>query len=572
MANLNLSVVVLDYDGTIADDGVLHPDVRAAIAEIRARGLVVVLATGRILSDLQRVLGDLRVVDAVVAENGAVLAFPESGRSTALGAAPDSFVAALCQRNVQVTVGECVVETDASAAPIVLELVRQMELPLVLAFNAGRLMVLPQGISKATGLNAALRALRLSEHNALAIGNAENDHAMLTACEVGVAVSWGSRALRAVADEVIPGDGPAAVAAYLRRLCSPARMPIPGPDRHHVLLGALPSGDTLSLAVRGRNVLVAGDPRSGKSWLTGLLCEQLILQHYCLCVVDPEGDYKPLEGLPRVVAFGGSSPPPRPYEVARTLRHPDVSMVVDLSHLRHEEKRDYVQTLLPLLAALRRQGGIPHRTVLDEAHYFVEDPEGRLLLDMDAGGYTLATYRPAQLPPLVLAAAGVVLLTRTTDFAGLQALHAENIADPVGRLSLGEAMLLPNGEESPDQPVPFRMAPRLTEHVRHREKYLDVPVADRYAFVFTSHNRPIGCKVHTLTEFGAFLSECPPAVLAGHLDRRDVSRWVGDVFGDHVLAGRIHELEELHRMGRPVDAADALRQLVDERYTLVTRR
>jgi hydroxymethylpyrimidine pyrophosphatase-like HAD family hydrolase len=571
MANLSLSVVVLDYDGTIADNGVLHPEVRAAIAEIRASGLTVVLATGRILSDLQGVLGDLRVVDAVVAENGAVLAFPESGRSTALGAAPDSFVAALRQRNVQVTVGECVVETDASAAPIVLDLVRQMELPLVLAFNAGRLMVLPQGMSKATGLNAALRALRLSEHNAIAIGNAENDHAMLTACEVGVAVSWGSPALREVADEVIDGDGPAAVADYLRRLRPPAGMPIGGPDRHRVLLGALPSGDALSLAVRGRNVLVAGDPRSGKSWLTGLLCEQLILQHYCVCVVDPEGDYRPLEALPRVVAFGGSSSPPRPYEVARTLRHPDVSMVIDLSHLKHEEKRDYVQTLLPLLAALRNRGGIPHRIVLDEAHYFVEGPDGRLLLDLDAGGYTLATYRPAQLAPSVLAAAGVVLLTRTTDLSGLRALHAEEVADGVGRLSLGEAMLLPSCDESPNQPMAFRIAPRLTEHVRHRQKYLDIPVADRHAFVFTSHNRPLGCKVQTLTEFGAFLSECPPPVLAGHLDRGDVSRWVGDVFGDYVLAGRIYALEQLHRMGRPLDAADALRQLVDERYTLVPR-
>ena len=568
MTKMNLSVVVLDYDGTIAHNGLLHPEVRAAIAEIRASGLTVVLATGRILRDLQRLLGDLRLVDAVVAENGAVLAFPESGRSTAFGAAPASFVESLRRRNVQVAVGECVVETDASAAPIVLDLVRQMELPLVLAFNAGRLMVLPQGISKATGLNAALRALRLSEHNAIAIGDAENDHAMLTACEVGVAVSWGSPALREVADQLIEGDGPAAVADYLRRLCPRAGLP-ERVDRHRVLLGALPSGDALSLAVRGRNVLVAGDPRSGKSWLTGLLCEQLILQHYCVCVVDPEGDYRPLETLPRVIAFGGSSPPPRPYEVAQTLRHPDVSMVIDLSHLTQDEKRDYVQTLLPLLAALRSQGGIPHRIVLDEAHYFVEGPDGRLLLDLESGGYTLATYRPAQLPRSVLAAAGVVLLTRTTDFAGLQALKAEGVADRVGRLSLGEAMLLPTCDESPNQPLAFRIAPRLTEHVRHRQKYLDVPVADRYAFVFTSHNRPIGCKVQTLTEFSAFLGECPPQVLAGHLDRGDVSRWVGDVFGDHVLARRIHELEQLHRLGRPLDAADALRQLVGERYTLV---
>jgi hydroxymethylpyrimidine pyrophosphatase-like HAD family hydrolase len=203
MTTMSLSVVVLDYDGTIADDGVLHPDVRAAITEARTAGLTVVLATGRILTDLQRVLGDLRLVDAVVAENGAVLAFPDSGRSTVLGAAPSTLVDALREHGVEVAVGECVVEADASAAPIVLELVRKMELPLVLAFNAGRLMILPQGISKATGLSAALRALRLSEHNAIAIGDAENDHALLAACEVGVAVSWGSPALRAAADQVL---------------------------------------------------------------------------------------------------------------------------------------------------------------------------------------------------------------------------------------------------------------------------------------------------------------------------------------------------------------------------------
>src|SRR6185436_7073194 len=163
-------------------------------------------------------MGDLRLADAIVAENGAVLAFPESGRSTALARPSCGFVEALRQRGVDVRVGECIVETDACAASTVLDVVRQMELPLVLLFNAGRLMILPQGVSKATGLNAALRTLRLSEHNAIAIGDAENDHALLAACEVGVAVGWGSPALQAVADEVIEGDGPAAVAAYLRKL------------------------------------------------------------------------------------------------------------------------------------------------------------------------------------------------------------------------------------------------------------------------------------------------------------------------------------------------------------------
>jgi hypothetical protein len=40
-------------------------------------------------------------------------------------------------------------------------------------------MVLPQAISKATGLRSALFALRISAHNTIGIGNAENDHDLL---------------------------------------------------------------------------------------------------------------------------------------------------------------------------------------------------------------------------------------------------------------------------------------------------------------------------------------------------------------------------------------------------------
>jgi hypothetical protein len=53
------------------------------------------------------------------------------------------------------------------------------------------------------------------------------------------------------------------------------------------LLGHLEDGREFSIAVRGRNVLVTGDAKSGKSWVAGLLCEQLILHGYCVCAIDP---------------------------------------------------------------------------------------------------------------------------------------------------------------------------------------------------------------------------------------------------------------------------------------------
>src|SRR6185437_7966576 len=71
---MRLTVLALDYDGTIARDGVLDPDVGASIADARERSITVLIVTGRILDDLRRVAGDLGFVDAVVAENGSVVA------------------------------------------------------------------------------------------------------------------------------------------------------------------------------------------------------------------------------------------------------------------------------------------------------------------------------------------------------------------------------------------------------------------------------------------------------------------------------------------------------------------
>ena len=266
---MKFGVLALDYDGTIARDGALDPDVKAAIMEVRAGGITAVLVTGRILSDLKLAAGSLEFVDAVVAENGAVIEFP-NGHSKLIGQLPPKmFLDELTRAGIEFRIGQCIVDTNAVSAEKVLEIIRRLELPLVLLFNHSKLMVLPQGISKGTGLRAALNALRLSPHNAIGIGDAENDHDLLEACEVGVAVSWGSQALQKKADEVLVGDGPHAVAGYLRRAAQEMRLPRDRNGRHRITLGTADDGSLLTLAIQGRNILIVGEPQSGKSWGTG---------------------------------------------------------------------------------------------------------------------------------------------------------------------------------------------------------------------------------------------------------------------------------------------------------------
>jgi hypothetical protein len=62
----------------------------------------------------------------------------------------------------------------------ILHVIHDMALELQVIFHKGAVMVLPTGVNKATGLAAALKDLGLSAHNVCAIGDAENDHALLT--------------------------------------------------------------------------------------------------------------------------------------------------------------------------------------------------------------------------------------------------------------------------------------------------------------------------------------------------------------------------------------------------------
>jgi len=574
---MKFSVLALDYDGTIAREGVLDPEVRAAIAEVRAQGITVVIVSGRVLSDLRLAAGDLGFVDAVVAENGAVLWFP-NGHSRFLGQPPpEIFLAELKRRGIVFSTGQCIVEADAASAQSILAVIRDLELPLALVFNRSRLMVLPQSISKATGLRAALSALRLSAHNAIGIGDAENDHDLLLACELGVAVSWGSRALQAVAEEVLQGDGPSAVAAYTREAARKGRLP---PDRLHrrsVTTGTTRDGQPVSIPIRGYNAVITGGPQSGKSWLTGLLCEQLLLQGYCVWVVDPEGDYATLEYLPGVVVVGGKTTPPVPGELEQVLRYPDINVVVDLSRVPFREKREYLNWLLPMLASHRRSTGLPHRIIIDEAHYFLHEPNVRQLLDLDLGAYVLVTYRPADLYPELRKAIDIVVATGVTDQQSLDAMLAMSSgadANPemkksIEGLTINEAALLP-GSVTGGKLLPFKLLPRLTPHVRHRVKYLDVSVNEGQAFVFTTNGKPVGPPARTLRQFVSALTSLPPEVLGGHAKRGDFSRWILDVFRDHPLSLRVYKVEEQYRLGQICDLAGPLAALIREVYGLAS--
>ena len=577
---MKLSVLALDYDGTIATDRGVDPDVRQAIAQARTDGITVLLVTGRILSELRRVAGDLHFVDGVIAENGAVVHFPDSDHTSVLApGVVEPLIRALESERVPFRAGKCLIDTDAAEGQRVLTIIRSLELPYVLIFNRGRMMVMPQGISKATGLQAALEMLRESPRNTVAIGDAENDHELLRVSELGAAVKWGSAVLQAAADAVVAGEGPRDVATYIRALAAANQLPLPARARRYLRLGHTEDGREFTLAVKGRNVLVTGDAKSGKSWVAGLLSEQLILHGYCVCVLDPEGDYRALEALPGVTVLGGEDPPPTPRELLRALRYPDRSVVIDLSRLPQDEKIGYIRATLPAINQMRRRTGLPHRILLDEAHYFLHDAEAHHLLDLERNGYTIVTYCASRLPAQLLAATEVMLVTCESNAEELDALYrrcqtCQTRVDVAAwrkllcHVSTGQAVALPITEEAGGELRLFNIGKRLTPHVRHREKYVDVPVTQQKGFVFTAPGPAV--RALTLREFVTILETSAAARMQPYLQRGDFSRWIGDVFGDRALAADIRTPEQRYVSGADGDALPEIVSAIRGRYDLTT--
>ena len=134
---------------------------------------------------------------------------------------------------------------------------------------------------------------------------------------------------------------------------------VPTPARRTVLLGKNSEGQRVTLPTSGTNVVVSGDPRAGKSWIAGLLAEQLIEQGYRICVIDPEGDYAQMGERPRVVTFGDELALLSPAAAARPLSNEALSIILALSSLAPQDQLNYVNQLLAALQETQAKHRLP---------------------------------------------------------------------------------------------------------------------------------------------------------------------------------------------------------------------
>lgn len=565
--------VAVDFDGTLVQGD--HPpadDVLAAVGECRRQRRRVVLVTGRILEELYAVFPTADDwFDGIVAENGAVLSTDGSVRVLAAPVEVE-LDAALIERGVPFRRGQVLLATQAAHEAETTAELRRLGLECQLIRNRAELMVLPPGLSKGFGVYQALGELGISHHSAVGIGDAENDHSLLRTCELGVAVADAVPSLQRQADLVLDKPGAPAVAEFLRGPVLAGRQTVE-PRRWQLELGHMADGTRVRIPASQANVLIVGRSGSGKSFLAGMMAEQLLGLGYSLCLVDPQGDYAPLGDLRGILKLGGREPLPQTEQVGRFVEHRFGSVLLDLSLTDHATQDRYVPPLVAQLEAEREATGLPHWIFLDEAHH-LRPPDGGAL---PSRGYCLVTYRPHELTEAMRESIDVILaLPGGKRPEGEERCPLETLEEDwklnfgTWRHAAGDQALIARPRLGPAVRA-FRLGPRRTRHVRHWHKYFGGRLPPALHFVFRTESeerRHVGANIE---EFHRILVVCGPEVIRYHASRRDLSRWLRQAIQDVALGRTVHDLEQAFLDGPRGDPdVEALRlgviKAIEERY------
>lgn len=559
-----------DYDGTLAHHGRVDDATLAALERLRDSGRRLIMVTGRQLEDLMAVFPQYALFDRIVAENGGLLYCPASRQEKALGEAPPpALIAQLKERGVEpVAVGRVIVATWTPHEKAVLDAIRDLGLEWHVIFNKGAVMVLPSGVNKATGLEAALDDLGLSVHNVVGVGDAENDHAFLKTCECAVAVENALPALKARADLVTREARGEGVSELIEMVLADDLARLDGRlGARTITIGQRGGGEEVRLAPGRESVLVAGASGVGKSTFTTSVLERLSEQCYQFCIIDPEGDYEEFESA---VALGDARHTPTVEEVLALLQKPEENAVVNMIGIALDDRPAFFEGLFLRLKEMRARTGRPHWIVIDEAHHLMPPAwaPAKLVLPKELWGTVMITTKPEHVSPAVLTAADVVIAIgkgaeeALHNYARCVSLPLPAIGD--GQVERGEGLFW--RRRAGEAPLWFRSAPSKAERRRHIRKYAEGQMDEDRNFFFRGPEGKLNLRAQNLNIFLQMAEGVDDETWLFHLRRGDVARWFREAVKDAAMAEEAEAIARDAALG-PRESRGRIRAIVERRYT-----
>jgi hydroxymethylpyrimidine pyrophosphatase-like HAD family hydrolase len=559
-----------DYDGTLATDGHVNTSTLQSLQRLKASGRKLFLVSGRFLRDFDHIFPEITLFDRVVAENGAILYDPRTREETLLAEAPEqSFLTALRTDGIPFDVGQAIIASRIPHEGPILNVIQRLGLDYQVGFNKGAVMVLPSGVNKATGLEAALDDLKLSFRNAVAIGDAENDHAFLSASECSIAVANALRAIRERVDIVTEHDEGDGVIEAIESLLKDDLQSYDSSLKRSSIPVGLPKesdGEEVRIVPNRSNLLAVGASASGKSSAIAGILEQIAERGYQFCLIDPEGDF---DRFPGILPIGSPTERPDASVVTKALET-SRSVVVNLMGVSLRDRPATFATLLPSILAMRSKTAQPHWLVIDEAHHLLPanwSPTSSTE-PHEIGGTIFITVHPDRLSSAALGFIDTVMATGDLAWEALSAFaksaQANLPQEEAGAPKAGEALVwIPRGKLPP---FLITTKPAKSERRRHLRNYAQGELSAEQSFYFRGRDAKLNLRAQNLMTFVQLSEGVDDDTWLFHLRRGDVSRWLSDIIKDPNLAATAAAIEENARLS-PADSRARLKAAIEQRYT-----
>ncbi|HIA55639.1 MAG TPA: DUF87 domain-containing protein [Candidatus Melainabacteria bacterium] len=559
-----------DYDGTIAGDGTVDKSTVEALQRAKASGRKIILVTGREMPSLIEHFPEWEIFDAIVAENGALLVIPSTKHEELLcEPPPQALIDDLTKHEVEpLSVGKGILATWVPHDGIVLQCIKELGLESQIIFNKGAVMILPPGVNKASGLAAALKYLQLSPHNVVAVGDAENDHAFLTASEFSVAVDNALPALKERADFVTKAKRGAGVEELIDMLIEDDLINL-SPKRHFISAGTREDGEKEMIDPYNTGILICGSSGAGKSTTTLGILDQLCHSNYQFCLIDPEGDY---ESFQNAVVIGDTERAPTIEEVLQLLADPTKSVIVNLLGIALEDRPEFFTNLLPRLQELRTLHGRPHWTVVDEAHHMfpVEWKKMSQLAPENLRSILMITVHPELIAPEVYSSVDL-LLTIGDNAQDKIKMFAKTAGLGAPRMPKETALEQGYGfgwfTKASKKVELLKLERSEIEKVRHRRKYAEGQLPEERSFYFRGPDGKLNLRVQNLVLFNQIAQGVDDDTWNFHLRNHDYSKWFKEFIKDDELSQETQMIESNKNIGAR-ETRKLICAAIEKRYTL----
>lgn len=230
----------------------------------------------------------------------------------------------------------------------------------------------------------------------------------------------------------------------------------------------------MQTVLTGRGCIV-GQSGSGKSFLLGVIAEELCRSNMAFCVIDTEGEYSSLKSTFNVIVVGGSNGDVDLNVDYRTLFHAsianDLPIVLDVSDVL--DKGDTVNAAIKALYELENEIRKPYLVLIEEADKLAPQIISKKINELEeisvrgrkrGIGLLISTQRPANISKNVLSQCSygfIGKLTIENDLNSIRILFRdrERLVS-ITRLGVGEFIPFGLGHEAP-----FKVKARTVKHL-----------------------------------------------------------------------------------------------------------